>query len=191
MDIRKGRGVWWSLALTQGNTRAMPRELCRNVLIMCRRKRPQMEPKASHWYTNNEINVSVTHPRNCFTSFVRVCDQSPVCLYVYAHFSVLQLCADWCWNCSTHQLLFHVCRTCGSWMLCLSACSSRKSNMYLMASGRALPRWAVLKMVSNRSSTNFCNVPYRGGRGGVEHRLIIWSPNPGILSLNDVTGDHH
>lgn len=88
MDIRKGRGVWWSLALTQGNTRAMPRELCRNVLIMCRKKRPQMEPKASHWYTNNEINVSVKHPRNCFTSFVRVRDQSPVCLYVYAHFSV-------------------------------------------------------------------------------------------------------
>ena len=32
--------------------------------------------------------------------------------------------------------------------------------MYLMASGRALPLWAVLKIVSNRSSTNFCNVPW-------------------------------
>lgn len=31
--------------------------------------------------------------------------------------------------------------------------------MYLMARGRALPRWAVLKIVSNRSSTNFCSVP--------------------------------
>lgn len=58
-----------------------------------------------------------------------------------------------------YQLLFQVWRTCGSWMPCLSACSSRKSNMYLMASGRAEPRWAVLKMVSNRSSTNFCSVP--------------------------------
>lgn len=59
----------------------------------------------------------------------------------------------------SHQLLFQVCRTSESDMECLSACSSRKSNMYLMARGRALPRWAVLKMVSNRSSTNFCNVP--------------------------------
>lgn len=76
----------------------------------------------------------------------------------------------------THQLLFHVCRTCGSWMLCLSACSSRKSNIYLMASGRALPRWAVLKMVSNRSSTNFCSVPYRARRGELQrfsHSLIF------------------
>lgn len=45
-------------------------------------------------------------------------------------------------------------------MECLSACSSKKSNMYLMASGSALPLWAVLKMVSKRSSTNFCNVPW-------------------------------
>ena len=62
-----------------------------------------------------------------------------------------------------HQLLFQVWRTCGSWMPCLSACSSRKSNMYLMARGRAEPRCAVLKMVSNRSSTNFCSVPCGGG----------------------------
>lgn len=59
----------------------------------------------------------------------------------------------------TNQLLFHVCLTSGSVIWCLSACSSRKSNMYLMARGSALPLWAVLKMVSNRSSTNFCNVP--------------------------------
>lgn len=59
----------------------------------------------------------------------------------------------------SYQLLFHVWRTSVSYMPCLSACSSRKSNMYLMASGRALPRCAVLKMVSKRSSTNFCRVP--------------------------------
>lgn len=63
-----------------------------------------------------------------------------------------------------YQLLFQVCRTSVSWMLCLSACSSRKSNMYLMASGRALPRCTVLNNVSNKSSTNFCRVPW--GRGG-------------------------
>lgn len=32
--------------------------------------------------------------------------------------------------------------------------------MYLMAKGKAEPRWAVLNTVSNKSSTNFCNVPY-------------------------------
>ena len=63
-----------------------------------------------------------------------------------------------------YQLLFQVCRTSVSWMLCLSACSSRKSNMYLMARGSALPRCTVLNKVSNKSSTNFCRVPW--GRGG-------------------------
>ena len=66
-----------------------------------------------------------------------------------------------------YQLLFQVCRTSVSWMLCLSACSSRKSNMYLMARGRALPRCTVLNKVSNKSSTNFCRVPWRRGGGKV------------------------
>lgn len=60
----------------------------------------------------------------------------------------------------SHQLLFHVWRTSVSWMPCLSACSSRKSNMYLMARGRVLPRCTVLNNVSKRSSTNFCSVPW-------------------------------
>lgn len=60
-----------------------------------------------------------------------------------------------------HQLLFQVCLTSVSWMLCLSACSSKKSNIYLMASGRALPRCTVLNKVSNKSSTNFCSVPWQ------------------------------
>lgn len=60
----------------------------------------------------------------------------------------------------SHQLLFHVCLTSVSWMPCLSACSSKKSNIYLMASGRALPRCTVLNKVSNKSSTNFCSVPW-------------------------------
>lgn len=59
-----------------------------------------------------------------------------------------------------HQLLFQVWRTSGSLICLLSACSSRKSNMYLMARGSALPRWAVLNTVSNKSSTNFCSVPW-------------------------------
>lgn len=66
-----------------------------------------------------------------------------------------------------YQLLFQVCRTSVSWILCLSACSSRKSNMYLMAKGRALPRCTVLNKVSNKSSTNFCRVPC-GSKGGSE-----------------------
>lgn len=60
----------------------------------------------------------------------------------------------------SHQLLFQVWRTSVSWIPCLSACSSRKSNMYLMARGRVLPRWTVLNSVSKRSSTNFCSVPW-------------------------------
>lgn len=67
-----------------------------------------------------------------------------------------------------HQLLFQVWRTSGSLICLLSACSSRKSNMYLMARGRALPRWAVLNTVSNKSSTNFCNVPWSCAKHSVQ-----------------------
>lgn len=73
---------------------------------------------------------------------------------------------------SGYQLLFQVCRTSVSWMLCLSACSSRKSNMYLMARGSALPRCTVLNKVSNKSSTNFCRVPWVGGRGESMKRRV-------------------
>lgn len=38
--------------------------------------------------------------------------------------------------------------------------------MYLMARGSALPRCTVLNKVSNKSSTNFCRVPWGGvGQG--------------------------
>lgn len=37
-------------------------------------------------------------------------------------------------------LLFHVCTTSGSDIPCCKAWSSRKSNIYLMAKGRAEPR---------------------------------------------------
>lgn len=109
-----------------------------------KKKGDEWGQKVPQCQTKKEINfVSIKTQSNVLCIHV----QSPLCLSVFA-------------GSSTHQLLFHVCRTWGSWMLCLSACSSRKSNMYLMASGRALPRWAVLKIVSNKSSTNFCNVPY-------------------------------
>lgn len=62
-------------------------------------------------------------------------------------------------NLSGRELLFHVCTTSGSDIPWWRAWSSRKSNMYLIASGSADPRWAVLNIVSNRSSTNFCSVP--------------------------------
>lgn len=42
--------------------------------------------------------------------------------------------------------------------------------MYLMARGRAEPRCAVLKIVSKRSSTNFCSVPWGGGGGHAQPR---------------------
>lgn len=64
-----------------------------------------------------------------------------------------------CGECS-YLLLFQVWTTSGSEIPCWRAWSSKKSNMYLMARGNALPRWAVLKMVSNKSSTNFWRVPY-------------------------------
>lgn len=114
---------------------------CTDCVCSALRKAPP------HWCIGRiyQLCVSVKGQRICLTSF-----SSGPGVPVFE---------GMCLNRSTHQLLFHVCRTCGSWMLCLSACSSKKSNMYLMASGRALPRWAVLKMVSNRSSTNFCNVP--------------------------------
>lgn len=57
-----------------------------------------------------------------------------------------------------YLLLFHVCTTSGSVIPCCIAWSSRKSNIYLIANGRALPRWAVLNIVSNKSSTNFWSV---------------------------------
>jgi hypothetical protein len=60
----------------------------------------------------------------------------------------------------SYLLLFQVWTTSGSEIPCWRAWSSRKSNMYLIARGNALPRWAVLKIVSNKSSTNFWRVPY-------------------------------
>lgn len=137
MAIRRGRGVWWSLALAgwgqwTWNVPKWKDDVCSGLnqikvtdmggLNLKLKTIKNWMKRQSHPITNsNSMHISDVLP---------------------------------------HQLLFHVCRTWGSWMLCLSACSSKKSNMYLMASGRALPRWAVLKMVSKRSSTNFCNVPW-------------------------------
>ena len=60
----------------------------------------------------------------------------------------------------THLLDFHVCTTCGSTMPFCRAKSSRKSNMYLTATGRTQPRFIVLNIVSNRLSTYCCRAPY-------------------------------
>ena len=49
-----------------------------------------------------------------------------------------------------------------------SACSSRKSKKYLTASGGLSSR--MLRMALNRSSRNFCSVPYRGVGGGHQPR---------------------
>ena len=83
-----------------------------------------------------------------------------------------------------YQLLFQVWRTSGSLICRWSACSSRKSNMYLMASGRAEPRCAVLNTVSKRSSTNFCSVPCRGtARAPADREPRGNVPTPGQMGM--------
>ena len=61
---------------------------------------------------------------------------------------------------TTHLLVFQMCRVSGSEIPLLSACSSRKSKKYLTARGGLSSR--MLRMALNRSSRNFCSVPYRG-----------------------------
>lgn len=126
----------------------MPHELCHSVLII------SAEPFTVVKMAKVTGFVSIPDPSNSFWN--------PEPRHLISSIDWLLFLQADLDKSLTHQLLFHVCRTWGSWMLCLSACSSRKSNMYLMARGRALPRWAVLKMVSNRSSTNFCKVPCTG-----------------------------
>lgn len=67
-----------------------------------------------------------------------------------------------------HLLVFQMCSVSGSEMPLFSACSSRKSKKYLTASGGLSSR--MLRMALNRSSRNFCSVPYRGVGGGHQPR---------------------
>lgn len=53
-----------------------------------------------------------------------------------------------------------MCRVSGSEIPLFSACSSKKSKKYLTASGGLSSR--MLRIALNRSSRNFCSVPYRG-----------------------------
>jgi len=61
----------------------------------------------------------------------------------------------------THLFDFHVWTTCGSIIPWRSAWSSRKSNMYLIATGSALPRFIVLNITSKKLSTNCWRVPWK------------------------------
>lgn len=61
---------------------------------------------------------------------------------------------------TTHLLVFQMCRVSGSEIPLFSACSSKKSKKYLTASGGLSSR--MLRIALNRSSRNFCSVPYRG-----------------------------
>ena len=92
---------------------------------------------------------------------------TPIELYLYCRWTYLLECT---WEIlqgllpvasykSVYLLDFQVWTTSVSMMLCSRAWSSRKSNMYLMASGSTVPRWAVLKILSNRSSTYCWRVP--------------------------------
>ena len=65
-------------------------------------------------------------------------------------------------------------------MPCCRACSSRKSNMYFIANGRAELVCAVLKIVLNKSSTNFCSVSF------VDTREVR-SPSEAILFVRSLS----
>lgn len=56
----------------------------------------------------------------------------------------------------SYLLVFQMWMVSGSVMLCCRACSSNKSKKYLTASGTGR---LVLRIVVNKSSTNFCSVP--------------------------------
>lgn len=57
----------------------------------------------------------------------------------------------------SYLLVFHMWIISGSVILCCSACSSNKSKKYLTARGTGR---LVLRIAVNKSSTNFCRVPW-------------------------------
>ena len=58
---------------------------------------------------------------------------------------------------AVYLLVFQMWMVSGSVMLCCSACSSSKSKKYLTARGTGR---LVLRIAVNKSSTNFCSVPW-------------------------------
>ena len=58
----------------------------------------------------------------------------------------------------TYLLVFQMCMVSESEMPCCPACSSSRSKKYLTASGTGR---LVLRITVNRSSTNFCSVPWK------------------------------
>ena len=69
-----------------------------------------------------------------------------------------------------HLLVFQIWTVSGSSMPCFSAMSSRKSKKYRTAMGGGR---LVLRMATNTSSTNFCRVPWGGGRTHSVHCSYI------------------
>lgn len=59
---------------------------------------------------------------------------------------------------NSYLFVFHMWIVSGSVMLCCAAWSSNKSKKYLTARGTGR---LVLKITVNKSSTNFCSVPYK------------------------------
>ena len=70
---------------------------------------------------------------------------------------------------TTYLLLFHVCTTSGSVRLWRSAWASRKSKRYLTAGGRLL---FTDRIVPNKSSTNFCNVPCKNEKETQNQQML-------------------
>lgn len=66
-----------------------------------------------------------------------------------------------------YLLVFQMCIVSGSEMQCCPAWSSSRSKKYFTASGTGR---LVLRMTVNRSSTNFCNVPWKTRRGKESQR---------------------
>lgn len=73
---------------------------------------------------------------------------------------------------TTHLFVFQMWMVSSSTLLCFSACSSRKSKKYLTAGGTTAPKHSTLR---KKSSTNCCNVPWRGSTDTVRDG---WASSP-------------
>lgn len=85
----------------------------------------------------------------------------------------------------SYLLVFQMWMVSGSVMLCCWACSSNKSKKYLTARGTGR---LVLRMAVNKSSTNFCRVPWDRAEKATEINKP-WNKE-GMLSLKGHSTDY-
>lgn len=92
--------------------------------------------------------------------------------YKHVHtLSLLLLCS--LYSSTAYLLVFQMCSVSSSTLLCLSACSSRKSKKYLTAGGTTELEHKTLR---KKSSTNCCSVPWKTNTEYIHtssHKLII------------------